>query len=88
MRKTHPDLEPDSFKNKVDLGAYVEHFKLEIIDRGRDTLDTFIREGIHIKYDNPPLNNMNTNGFIFVWIYSLIFHLYEGVTPGFHEVLS
>ena len=66
MQKEHPDLQPQNFKNKVDFSKYIEHFRPEIIERGKDTLDTFVREGIRIKYDNPPLNNMNTNGFNFI----------------------
>ena len=66
MRRAHSELEPENIRNKVNFGEFVKHFKPELIDRGIDTLDTFVREGIRLKYDMPPLNNMNTNGFNFV----------------------
>ena len=66
MRKAHSDLEPENIRNKVNFTEFVKHFKPELIARGIDTLDTFVREGIRLKYDKPPLNNMNTNGFNFV----------------------
>jgi len=65
MRRCHPDLKPQTIRNKVNFADFITHFKPEIIDRGRDTLDTFIREGVRLKNDKPSLNNMCTNGFIF-----------------------
>ena len=35
-----------------------------VVHRGRDNFETFILEGITIKYRNPKINNMLTNGFV------------------------
>ena len=66
MQKCHPELKPEEIKNKVNFSDFLTHFKPEIIDRGVDTLDTFVREGVRLKNDKPPLNNMCLNGFNFV----------------------
>ena len=66
MCTEHYDLKGDNIKNKVDLESFMHHFKPEIVKKGKDTLDVFIKEGLCLKYDKPTLNNMQTNGFIFV----------------------
>ena len=66
MQAVYPELEPDDILNKVYFPELLTHFKPEIIDRGKDTLDTFVREGIRLRNDKPPLNNMCLNGFNFV----------------------
>ncbi len=37
-----------------------------LLRKGKDTLETFIREGIYIRNEKPVLNNVNNNGFIFI----------------------
>ena len=39
-------------------------YKFSIIDRAKDSLGCFLREGIHIKNQNPPINSKFNNGFI------------------------
>ena len=39
-------------------------YKFKIIDKGFDSLDTFLREGIHIKNKGSSLNGKFNNGFI------------------------
>ena len=66
MLNVHPELKPAEIKNKVNFPEFLNHFKPELIDRGLDTLDTFVREGVKLRNDKPPLNNMCLNGFNFV----------------------
>ena len=46
MRRAHSELEPENICYKLSFAEFVKHFKPELIDRGIDTLDTFVREGI------------------------------------------
>ena len=39
-------------------------YKFKILGKGKDGLDTFLREGIFIKQLNPELNGKFNNGFI------------------------
>ena len=39
-------------------------YKFKIIDKGFDSLDTFLREGIHIRNKGSSLNGKFNNGFI------------------------
>ena len=65
MVECRSDLKPDRITRKVDIGGFLENFDAAIIDHGRDTLETFIREGLCIRDMSPSLNNMNSNGFVF-----------------------
>ena len=64
MMEAHKDLKPPSFKNKVNFQNLFTHYKPEVIRYGKDCLDTFLKEGMEIKYQKPKLNQMMTNGFI------------------------
>ena len=65
MKKHHSDLEPDNITRKVNLPNFFTIFTPNIVERGKDTLDTFIREGLTIRQKNPTMYNMQGNGFVF-----------------------
>ena len=67
MIEKHPELKPRNIprKGKVNFENLFKHFKPNIIKRGKDSLDLFIKEGLAIKAQRPPVNGMLTNGFIF-----------------------
>ena len=66
MSKHHSSLKPDTVARKVNISAFFENFEAKIEARGKDTLDTFIKEGLLIRDRKPKLNNMTGNGFVFV----------------------
>ena len=66
MSKHHSSLKPDKIARKVNISAFFENFEAKIEARGKDTLDTFIKEGLLIRDRKPKLNNMTGNGFVFV----------------------
>ena len=39
-------------------------FKFSIIDKGKDSLECFLKEGLHIKNKNPRMNGKFNNGFL------------------------
>ena len=49
---------------KPSIENFLKTFDFEIVDFGRDPLDTFIREGILIQELNPKINNCQNNGFV------------------------
>ena len=63
MVKFHEDLKPNTIKRKTDYNAFFTNFTGQIIDHGRDTLDTFLKENMAIKALKPKINTMLTNGF-------------------------
>ena len=38
-------------------------YSFKVLDKGNDPVNTFIKEGIHIKTQNPDLNENKENGF-------------------------
>ena len=44
--------------NKLD-----QCYSFKILDRGKDPVNTFIREGIHLKIQSPKINEYQENGF-------------------------
>ena len=70
MMEKHPELEPlatDKIKlrRKVDMAGFFKKFTPSIIHHGRDTFDVFLNEGLKIREENPSINTMSYNGFIF-----------------------
>ena len=65
MIKCHGDLKPSKIERKTSLPNFLQTFTPEIVARGRDTLDTFIREGLAIRDRKPTMNNCSSNGFCF-----------------------
>ena len=65
----------DSQTNRTTLGKHnlnvhgKQHnnihdcYSFKILDRGNDPINTFIREGIHLKIQNPQINENKENGF-------------------------
>ena len=51
-------------KGKRDYDKFFDKFNFKIVATCRDTLETFITEGLHILKDKPEINNMSTNGFV------------------------
>ena len=66
MIAAHPELKPETIVNRVNFTDFLLNVSPEIVCRGKDTLETFIREGIYIRNEKPALNNINNNGFIFI----------------------
>ena len=67
MIQSHPELRTtaaDQKRGKVDFGNLLQLFTPEILKTCKDTLDTFLWEGLLIRKHKPALNNMLTNGFI------------------------
>ena len=70
-RQTHaPRTEADENRRpyervgKRDYKTFLELYDFELVDFGKDPLDTFIREGLLIKELRPKLNNCLNNGFV------------------------
>ena len=65
MIECHQDLKPPIIPRRgtPSFTNLFKHFTPKIINYGKDTLDTYIKEGMAIKYKKPSLNNMFTNGF-------------------------
>ena len=64
MIAVHKNLKPNNESRTVNFKNLFTHFKPEILRYGKNCLDTFLKEGIEIKYKKPNLNGMKTNGFI------------------------
>ena len=66
MIKHHKDLKPKNIpkKGRVNFNNLFQHFTPKIIHKGKDTLDLYLKEGIHIKKNRPSVNTMHTNGFV------------------------
>ena len=66
MIKTHSDLKPHTIprRGKVDFKNLFNHFTPQVIKQGKDTLSTYIEEGLAIRAYKPDMNTMNTNGFV------------------------
>ena len=47
-----------------DFEKFLEFYNLNIVRKCKDTLETFINEGMLISSNKPKLNNMQSNGFI------------------------
>ena len=60
-RADDPQYTPIS--GKRDLAKFFENFEFSISEQCKDTLDTFIREGLAIQRTKPKINNMCGNGF-------------------------
>ena len=70
MIEKHPELEPTAaeklkLRRKVDMAGFFKKFNPSIIHHGRDTFDVFLNEGLKIREENPSINTMSYNGFIF-----------------------
>ena len=50
---------------ETDYRVFFENFDFSVIDRGRDVLDTFLRENMAIQRECPAMNDNQTNGFVF-----------------------
>ena len=61
---SHLNKSNNNHPPKVNFNNLFHHFTPKIIDRGTDTLNLFIKEGIHIKSSKPHINNMSTNGYV------------------------
>ena len=46
------------------MDTFFKNFDFSIIKRCRDTLDTFINEGIEIRDERPEINGKDGNGFV------------------------
>ena len=46
-----------------DFEKFLEFYNLNIVRKCKDTLETFINEGMLISSNKPKLNNMQSNGF-------------------------
>ena len=57
-RRPYQRVGKRDFKNFLDL------YDFELVDFGKDPLDTFIREGLMIQELQPKLNNCLNNGFV------------------------
>ena len=62
MLKVHDNLKPTTFP-RPDLNTFFKNFTCQIINHGKDTLDTFLKENLAIKSQKPQLNTMSTNGY-------------------------
>ena len=60
-RMDNPKYKPKA--GKRDFETFFKHFEFSIEERCKDTLDTFIREGLAIDRIKPKINNMCGNGF-------------------------
>ena len=49
---------------KPSIANFLNVDDFELVDFGRDPLDTFIREGLLIQEHKPKLNNCHNNGFV------------------------
>ena len=64
MIKCHEDLKPSiSKRGRPDYNLFFKNFTGQVINHGRDTLDTFLKENMEIKAQRPHINTMMTNGF-------------------------
>ena len=52
-------------KGKVNFQNLFNQFEPQILKNGKDCLDVFIKEGLAIKAQRPPINGMLTNGYVF-----------------------
>ena len=67
MCTAHPDLKipaADVKRGTIDMSNFLKNFTPEILKSCKDTLDTYLWEGLMIRDKKPSLNNMQTNGFI------------------------
>ena len=60
-RMDNPKYKP--ITGKRDFETFFKHFEFSIEERCKDTLDTFVREGLAINRIKPKINNMCGNGF-------------------------
>lgn len=67
MIEKHPELKPSYIpkKGKINFENLFKHFEPQLIKNGKDSLDVFIKEGLAIRAQRPPINGMFTNGFVF-----------------------
>ena len=64
-RKRGRPGEKEIEERETDYKIFFENFDFRVVGRGRDVLETFLRENMKIQRENPALNNCQTNGFIF-----------------------
>ena len=65
MLTTHPETKGEELKRgAVDIEKLFQKWKPEILYKARDTLDTYLWEGIFIRDLDPTLNNVKQNGFV------------------------
>jgi len=68
MLNSHMELKPTEIKRgSVDFKQLFENFKPRVLRKCRDTLDTYIWEGLLIESLQPSLNNMKYNGFLSIF---------------------
>ena len=63
MSKVHSNLKPNTIPRRVNFNNLFKHFTPKLLHKGKDTLDTFLKENMHIKLTKPSMNTMLTNGF-------------------------
>ena len=51
-------------KGTRDYASFFDKYNLEIVAKCRDTLETFVKEGLYIRTYKQELNNMLSNGFV------------------------
>ena len=51
-------------KHEEEKNELESNFKFKIIDRGMDSLESFLKEGLHINNKSPHINSKFNNGFI------------------------
>ena len=61
---THPSA-VTGVKYSRDFEKFFENYDFRVLERGRDSLDTFLRENLAIQRERPGLNQNQTNGFMF-----------------------
>ena len=66
MIKHHKELEPKDMprRGRINFNNLFQHFKPKIIHKAKDTLDLYLKEGIHIQRNKPHINTMHTNVFV------------------------
>ena len=52
-------------EKEMDFKIFFENFDFRVVGRGRDVLETFLRENLTIQREHPALNECQTNGFVF-----------------------
>ena len=61
---THPEAVTGK-KNTRDFKNFLKNYDFRILDRGRDCIDTFLKENLAIQREQPALNECKTNGWMF-----------------------
>ena len=64
MVEKHSNLKPSTLGKRTDFKNLFTHFTPKILSRCKDSLATFVTEGLAIKDNKPSLNNCQGNGFL------------------------